>query len=130
MRKEASGFLVCTLVTLCLMLPATASTWRSTAGNVFRFYPDGSMTTYGNGKEHVGYWWWISSNHKFGYSVAGHTAYVTVTGAGALCKGTGPSQQWTLMSVRGEPDQDEDNLVDTRSWFMSRTDTPTIKTRE
>ena len=116
---------------LCLMLPAGASTWRSTAGNVFRFYPDGSMTAYWDGKEHVGYWWWISSNQKFGYSVAGYTAYVTVNGAGALCKGTGPSQQWTLMSVRGESDnQDEDNLTDTKSWFMSRTETPTIKTQE
>jgi hypothetical protein len=113
------------LISLCLLLPASASTWRSPSGNIFRFFPDGSMTAYWNGEEHVGYWWWISSNSRFGYSVAGYTCYVTMKGGAAVCRGAGAPQQWTLMSVRG--DRDEEEQSDTRSWFISRTDTPTMK---
>lgn len=124
--KSLSRVLLCALVALFLMIPASASTWRSTSGNIFRFYPDGSMVAYWNGGEHVGYWWWISSNYQFGYSVAGYTCYVTMEGDGAVCQGAGQPQYWSLMSARGEGDEAEP--ADTKSWFMSR-ETPVLKSK-
>lgn len=127
MRKRIATYLLCTLAALLLALPAGASTWRSTSGNIFRFYPDGSMIAYWNGGQHVGYWWWVQSNYKFGYSVGGHTCYVTMEGDGAICQGgTGPAQYWTLMSARGGEDG-QDEPVDTKSWFKQREETPALK---
>jgi hypothetical protein len=125
MRRQFVTYLVCVVAALFLALPAAASTWRSTSGNIFRFYPDGSMIAYWNGGEHVGYWWWISSNYKFGYTVAGSTHTVTMEGNGAICSGPGPAQYWTLMSARGAEGADEP--ADTKSWFLEREDTPAPK---
>ena len=131
MKTTLSRFLVrVALLVLFLLVPATASTWRSTSGNIFRFYPDGSMVAYWGGGEHVGYWWWISSNYKFGYSVSGYTCYVIMDGGGAVCQGAGQPQYWTLMSARGEGgDSDDAEPEDTKSWFMSR-QTPGLKAKE
>jgi hypothetical protein len=124
MRKYLTRLLLGAIATIGLAFPASAATWRSPAGDIFRFYPDGSMVVYWNGAEHVGYWWWISSKRKFGYSVAGQTCYVTVEGNGAICSGAGQPQHWSLMSVRGEGD--DEVPADTRSWFMTR-ETPGMK---
>ena len=126
MRRQLATYLVCALAALFLALPAGASTWRSTSGNIFRFYPDGSMIAYWGGSEHVGYWWWIRSNYKFGYSVAGYTCQVTMEGDGAVCQGPGQAQYWTLMSARGG-EEDEKDPVDTKSWLMQREETPAPK---
>ncbi len=75
------------LLVFCLSLAASASTWRSTSGNIFTFYPDGSMTAYLNGGQYSGYWWWISTNWKFGYQVNGFgNTYVTMDGTGAIAE--------------------------------------------
>jgi hypothetical protein len=106
------------LLTLCLTVAVSASTWRSTSGNVFTFYPDGSMTANVGGGQYNGEWWWVSSNWKFGFRVYGFgDTYVTMEGNGAIAQTAGkPAQYWTLISSRGSTGESEPE--DNRSWLM------------
>jgi hypothetical protein len=117
MRKFALTALA-TLLLLATLVPAQAGTWRSTTGNMFHFYPGGSMNAYIQGGSYGGSWWWTNNPYQFQYSIHGLNGYGTVNiqGQGAICSVPGQHPQyWTQIASRGE----EDNKPDVNSWFMT-----------
>ena len=115
MRNKIMGILVFLLLGL-LVAPAMASTWRSSTGNVFRFYAGGTIEAHVQGQVYHGRWWWTRNPTQFQFPWRGSTATVNITGNGASCyvPGYGASY-WTLMSSRGE----KDNRKDETSWFVA-----------
>ena len=116
MRNKVLFILAALLLTFASIQPASASTWRSTSGNIFTFQGGGYMTGYLYGRQYSGRWWWIQNNHKFAYTFGNGTITVTMTGNGAVTHYPGThSQYWTLMSSRGAAD--DSKHADTTSWF-------------
>lgn len=102
MRRITGLFLLAAF--LFLIIPAAASTWRSTSGNIFNFKPNGAVTVYHpNGTQSHGQWWWIQQNVKFGYNLQGFQGQATVTlqAGGAVVQWPGQrSEHWTQIAEK------------------------------
>jgi Tfp pilus assembly protein FimT len=102
MRRITGLFLLTAF--LFLIIPAAASTWRSTSGNIFNFQPNGGVTVYHpNGTQTQGKWWWITQNSRFGYTLQGYQGHATVTiqQGGAVVQWPGQqSQHWTQIAEK------------------------------
>jgi hypothetical protein len=102
MRRTTGLFLLAAF--LFLIIPAAASTWRSTSGNIFNFQPNGGVTVYhANGTQSYGQWWWISQNSKFGYNLQGYqgSATVTIQRGGAVVQWPGQrTEHWTQIAEK------------------------------
>jgi hypothetical protein len=116
MKIRIMPFLVVLFLAISLS-PTQASTWRSTTGNMFHFYPGGQMEAYVNGQAFNGRWWWTNNPYQFQFPWYGSTATVNIKGSGAVCVvAGGGNSYWTQLGSRGEKEQ----LVDTTSWFMEQ----------
>lgn len=116
MRAKFSRLFVCLLL-LMTITAAQASTWRSTSGNMFHFYPGGGLEAYVQGNAYYGRWWWTQNPYQFQYTVNGFNAVATVNirGSGAVCSVYGQNPQfWNMVGSRGEKSEKPDN----ESWFM------------
>lgn len=116
MKNKLSLLLASFLLVLTLQ-PASAGTWRSTSGNMFHFYPGGSMEAYIQGSAYSGRWWWTNSPYQFQYNFGWRTVTVNIKGQGAVAlePGFNPNY-WTQVATRGEKKTDEE------SWFMAQVD--------
>lgn len=120
MKRKLTAVLA-TLLLIAALAPAQAGTWRSTSGNMFHFYPGGSMEAYVSGRSYTGTWWWTRSPYQFQYNVHGFNGYCTVNikGQGAVTSYPGQNPQyWTQLGSRGGKTDKPDN----RSWFMTTID--------
>lgn len=114
MRNRITLALAALLIFIALA-PAQASTWRSTTGNMFHFYPGGQMEAYVNGQAFSGRWWWTNNPYQFQFPWYGSTATVNIKGNGAICTvARGGNSYWTMLGSRGAGDNRSDNT----SWFM------------
>ncbi|HIB67364.1 MAG TPA: hypothetical protein EYO33_20230 [Phycisphaerales bacterium] len=112
---------ITTLLLLAVLAPANASTWRSTSGNIFHFYSNGTIEGYINGQVFSGRWWWSSRPYQFQFPWYGRTATVNIKGNGGICYVPGyQPTYWTMLGSRGAKDDKPDNV----SWFMEN-DAPT-----
>jgi hypothetical protein len=119
--KTKLSLLFVALLLLLAIAPAQAGTWRSTSGNMFHFYPGGSMECYIGGNVYSGSWWWTNNPYQFQYSVGGWNgcATVNIKGQGAVCFVSGQNPQyWTQLGSRGQ----KTDKPDTTSWFMEQVD--------
>ena len=116
MRNRLCLGLVALLLGFCLS-PIQASTWRSTTGNMFHFYPGGQMEAYVNGQQFSGRWWWTNNPYQFQFPWYGSVATVNIKGQGAICTvAGGGNSYWTMLGSRGA----EDQRTDETSWFMEQ----------
>ena len=117
--KRKLSILFAALMILAVMLPTNAGTWRSSSGNMFHFYPGGSLQAYTQDGNFSGCWWWTSSPYQFQYSVRGVTHTVNIKGQGAVCQAPGMNPTyWQQIASRGG----DTDKPDTTSWFVEQID--------
>ena len=117
--KRKFCLMLAAMLLFVALAPAQAGTWRSTSGNMFHFYPGGSMTAYIQGNQYNGRWWWTRSPYQFQYNFGTQTITVNIKGQGAVALQPGYNPQyWTQVARRGA----EDQKPDTESWFMTQID--------
>lgn len=103
------------VLALLAALPASASTWRSSTGNVFRFQGNGSYTVMRpNGSTNWGRWWWVQHQAVFDYKEngSGQINRVYLQPVGAVCQSWRGTFQWSQISSRGGEDEKDDT-----GWF-------------
>jgi hypothetical protein len=123
MKNRIASALVFLLLALSLS-SAQASTWRSTTGNMFHFYPGGQMEAYVNGQQFSGQWWWTNNPYQFQFPWYGSTATVNLKGSGAICTvAGGGNSYWTQLGSRGG----DEKRTDETSWFMEMNEPGALK---
>lgn len=121
MKKRVIPILLA-LVLLLATLPAQASAWRSTSGNIFRFQNNGGVTIlYANGGAANGQWWWVRPGSKLEYYFYGNSThyFLYINGnSGSVYKGYneyGPVNHWTFLGNRGGAEDEGPE----RGWLMA-----------
>jgi hypothetical protein len=117
--KTKFSLILAALLLFVALAPAQAGTWRSTSGNMFHFYPGGSMEAYVSGNAYSGRWWWTNNPYQFQYNFGWNTITVNIKGQGAVALEPGRNPNyWTQMATRGG----KTDKPDTESWFMEQVD--------
>lgn len=113
------------LALLAAAIPAQASAWRSSTGNIFRFQPNGYYTVlYANGGSLSGSWWWVCNGSEFAYQPGGknYTRHVYIHGNSATNTDYygGNATYWTWLGNRGAKSE----APPIKGWFMDAHSTP------
>jgi hypothetical protein len=110
--------IVLAFAVLFVSLPAQASVWRSSTGNIFRFQNDGTYTVlYANGASYRGNWWWVQPGYKGEYIAQDgrYLVYIEGQSARVYYNDRGNPSYWSYLGSRGAGDEDD---TESGAWFM------------